>query len=186
MAHPLAQIIELPVREKAEHRPRIVALAFDSGLRAQEALLAVRGLEELGRLSVHDAVLLARDGEGRTAIVGTSDPIPVAAAVPGALFGALVGSILAGPPGFLVGGLLAGATSAVAGKLIDAGIPAAIVEQLRELTAPDHTVLAVLVSDVHEEAMVDELRRFQGAYVVYAELPHPTMERVRQVLAGAA
>lgn len=188
MAHPssLAQILELPVREKPANRPRIIALAFASSLRAQEALLAIRGLEERAKLQIHDALLLARSGDGRTQILGTSDPIPVAAAVPGALFGALVGSIVAGPPGFLLGGLLAGAGSALAGKLLDAGIPAAVVEQLRELTAPDHTVMAVLVSDVQEEAVIDELRRFAGAYVVYAELPHPTVERVRQALAGVA
>jgi uncharacterized membrane protein len=178
-----AQPIPLP-RTQAESPRRIVALAFDSPLRAQEALLAALRLEQRGLLTLHDAVFISRSSSGRAEIVETSDPDPVAMAVPTSLLGALIGTLLAGPIGLLVGGVLAGSGGAIAAKLIDTGIPDRVVAELGELTQPGQTSLALLVSDVAGVAAIDELRRFQGARLVYAEVPPAALELMRQVLAG--
>lgn len=164
----------------------LIALGFDSPLRAQEALLAAMRLEEHRQLALHDAVLIARSGDAPPEVTETTDPKAVAAAVPSALFGALVGTLLAGPLGFLIGGALAGGAGALAAKLIDTGIPYRTVVELQERTQPGQTVLALLVSDIAGIAVIEELRRFQGADVVYAELPPNTLELVRQVLARAS
>lgn len=163
---------------------RIIALAFDSALKAQEALLAALRLQEEELLTLHDAVFVNRSEDGHTEIVETSDPVPVAAAVPSSLFGALIGTLVAGPIGFLVGGVLAGGGGALAAKLIDTGIPDRVVGELQELTKPGQTVLALLVSDLAGMAMIEELRRFRGARVVYAQLPPAALELVRQALAS--
>lgn len=161
---------------------RTVALAFDSPLLAQEAMLAALRLQDSGLLALHDAVFVTRDERGELAVTETMDPTPVAAAVPSTLFGALVGTLVAGPIGFLVGGLVGGGAGALAAKLIDTGIPDAIVARLRVLTKPGQTVLALLVTEVSGEAVVGELHRFQGAEVVYADLPPAALEVVRQAL----
>jgi len=166
---------------------RLIALGFDSPLRAQEALLAAMRLEENDQLSLHDAVLIARSSaDGPPEVTETTNPKTVAAAVPSALLGALIGTLLAGPLGFLIGGALAGGAGALAAKLIDTGIPYRTVAELQERTQPGQTVLALLVSDIAGIAVIEELRRFQGADVVYAELPPGAVELVRQVLARAS
>jgi uncharacterized membrane protein len=163
---------------------RIVALAFDSSLRAQEAMLAALGLQENKLLTVHDAVLVRRAADGSVEVSESTDPTPVAAAVPSGLVGALVGTLIAGPLGFLIGGVLAAGGGALAAKLIDTGIPDRIVHELRDLTRPGQTVLALLVSDISGVAVIEELRRFEGARVVYAQLPAEALAVLRQVLAG--
>lgn len=165
---------------------RIVAIAFDSPLRAQEALLAAMRLEERGLLALHDAVFLSRSAAGHVEIVETSDPQPVAMAVPSSLLGALVGTLLAGPIGLLVGGVLGGGGGALAARLIDTGIPDRFVDELGTLTQPGQTSLALLVSDVAGPPVIDELRRFQGARLVYADVPPAALAVMRQVLAGRA
>lgn len=184
LSGPMAMTAQPLPQMQAESTRRIVALAFDSPLRAQEALLAALRLEQRGLLTLHDAVFINRSTSGRAEIVETSDPDPVAMAVPTSLLGALIGTLLAGPIGLLVGGVLAGSGGAIAAKLIDTGIPDRVVAELGELTQPGQTALALLVSDVAGVAAIDELRRFQGARLVYAQVPPAALEVMRQVLAG--
>lgn len=175
----------VPVTNTTAAPQRIVALAFESPLLAQQALLAALRLQEKGELDLHDAVFVSRSENAPAEVIETMDPTPVAAAVPSSLFGALVGTLVAGPLGFLIGGVLAGGTGALVAKLIDTGIPDAVIQQLRELTKPDQTVLALLVSNWGVAAVVDELHRFVGAHVVYADLPAASLEVVRQALHDA-
>jgi len=172
----------LPTASVAAAPQRIVALAFDSPLLAQQALLAALSLQENGELALHDAVFVSRTEEAPAEVIETMDPTAVAAAVPSSLFGALVGTLVAGPLGFLIGGVLAGGTGALVAKLIETGIPDQVIQQLRELTKPGQTVLALLVSNWGPAAVVEQLNRFVGAHVVYAELPPASLEVVRQAL----
>jgi uncharacterized membrane protein len=110
----------------------------------------------------------------------------VAIAVPSSLVGALIGTLIAGPLGLLIGGVLAGGGGAVAARLIDTGIPNRVVRELSERTQPGQTSLALLVSDVAAVEVLRELRRFQGAGIVYADVPPETLEVMRQALAGPA
>jgi uncharacterized membrane protein len=167
----------------AERAPRaIIALAFPAPQRAKDALDAAMMLQDRGLLAVHDAVLVFRPTDARARVRETRDPSPTVAAVPGSLLGALLGVLLAGPLGLVIGGAVGAGSGALAARLIDIGIPDDVVVQLRELTAPGDTVLALLVSDVHGVAVIEELRRFQGARIVYATLPEAALELVRRTL----
>jgi uncharacterized membrane protein len=170
-------------RTPTEQQRRIVALAFESPLRAQEAMGSAMRLQAEGLLTIHDAVFVDRHEAGRAEVTPSLDPAPVAAAVPSSLFGALIGTLVAGPLGFLIGGVLAGGGGALVAKLVESGIPHHVVGELQELTTPGQTVLALLVSDIAGMAVIEELRRFRGARVVYAQLPPAALELMRQVLA---
>lgn len=165
-----------------ESRRRIVALAFDTHAEAQQALAAALRLQDKDLLDVHDAVFVSRTEDGTVDVAVTSDPTPVAAAVPSSLFGALVGTLVAGPIGFLIGGVLSGGCGALVAKLVDSGIPARIVTALQGLTRPGQTVLALLVSNIGGLPVIEELRRFRGAKVVFAQLPPDAIETVKHAL----
>jgi uncharacterized membrane protein len=67
-------------------------------------------------------------------------------------------------------------------KIVSSAIPHHVVGELQELTRPGQTVLALLVSDIAGRAVLEELRKFRGARVVYAQLPAESLELVRYVL----
>ena len=147
----------------ADAPQRILALEFDSPPLARDAVHAAWELHNRHTVAVHDLVLLSTE-DGAARVVESLDPTPVAAAVPASLFGALVGSLVAGPLGFLIGGVVAGGTGALVTKLVDTGIPHRLIAQLRRRAKPGQAVLALLVDD---DANVDELRHLPGAHVVY-------------------
>jgi len=137
---------------------RIVTLAFDSTAQARQALTSALRLQEHDLLTLHDAVFVSRAEDGTTKVTETVDPAPVAAAVPSSLLGAVVGMLVGGPLGFLIGGVLAGCSGALLARLVDTGIPSRVVGELRQLTRPGQTVLALQVSDLAGMAVIEELR----------------------------
>lgn len=168
-----------------ENDPRkLIVLAFDSPLKAQEALMAATRLMTEGEILLHDAVFVAKDANGETVVKETTDVTPGEAAMDGAFWGLLFGTLLAGPVGALVGGAISAGTGALAAKLIDTGVPDQCVQQLRDTVTPGTTALALLVSHVHLEALVKEMRRFAGAQIVTTDLPDATVAAVREALAG--
>jgi uncharacterized membrane protein len=127
--------------------PRILALAFDSHQLAHQALQAAMALRDDEVLDLHDAVMLSSHGARSATVVSKMDPMPIAAAVPASLFGALFGAILAGPIGLLVGGALGGGGGALVARLVDTGIPSHAIDALRDTVAPGQYLLALLVSE---------------------------------------
>jgi len=109
---------------------------------------------------------------------------PGQAALDGAFWGLLFGTLLAGPVGALVGSALTAGTGALMAKVIDTGVPDERVQELRQIVTPGTTALALLVSHIHVEALVAELKRFAGARVVTTDLPEATVAAVREALAG--
>lgn len=182
----LAEPLVLSPNAEPSSVRRVVALAFDAVPRAHEALLAALRLEERRLLTLHDAVIVSRSEAGELEITQTSDPAPVAAAVPTSLVGALIGTLIAGPIGLLVGGVLGGGGGAIAARLAHDGIPDRVVRDLAEETPPGGTSLVLLVGDVAGSAVLDELRRFQGARILYGGVSPVALEAVQRAVGPAA
>lgn len=164
---------------------QLVILGFDSTIRAEEALLAMTRLSTEGKILLHDAVFVQRDAEGRAHVRETTDPTPGNAAIDGSIWGLLFGTILAGPVGALIGGTITAGTSALLAKIIDTGVPDAVVKELRETVTPGTTALALLVSHLQANALPDELRRFSGAKIIQTDLPAETVAALREALGAS-
>jgi uncharacterized membrane protein len=141
----------------------VLAVLFDKPTRADEALLAVIHLQQEGGIQLADAVVVAKNADGNTAIRQTVDVTPGRGAISGMWLGTLVGLLFGGP----IGGAVAGAAGgALYGKLVDIGLDDKWVKQMADWIDPGTSALLLLVNDpvVREEA-IRELGRFEGKVI---------------------
>jgi uncharacterized membrane protein len=164
----------------------LLVLAFDSPLKSREAFIAFQRLQLEKVLAIHDAVFFEKDSAGHTVVLETIDPQPGMSAASGGFWGALLGTLIAGPVGTLVGAATTAGLGALAAKLIDIGIPDATVEELEEAIPASSSALALLISQLDEAGLERELARFSGAKLVRSDLTPFTVQRLRNALAGQA
>lgn len=157
----------------------VVALAFDDGLMAQEALLAALRLRARNRLGLEDAAIVAKDETGRLRLQQTKDLNTLQGASSGAWIGILAGLFV--PGGVLIGGALGAALGGLWAKLRDIGISDARMRSLGEELPSGHAALFLLVTDAHRFHAMAELRRFP-ARLFYDTLDDRDRTDVREAL----
>ena len=160
----------------------LVGLSFDDAYRAEQFLTAATGLNAKERIVLKDAVLVAKDEGGRTAVRETIDLAPGRTALSGAVWAGLFGLILGGPVGWAAGLAVGAGSGVVAAKVVDLGISDEWVAWFRDAVKPGTTIVALLVEDLDRDALVAEAARFTGAQLVYANLEEHTLERIREAL----
>ena len=156
------------------------AFAFDSSLRAQEALLSAMRLVARQHLKLEDAAVVAKV-RGRVRITQTKDVSPSQGAVGGAWIGILAGLFL-GPGGPLVGGALGAAAGGLFAKLRDFGIDDDEMKRMGEELGDGEAALFLLVEDCHRMRALHEVSRFPGRLLVTTAAPE-LAEDVRSRLA---
>lgn len=161
----------------------LLVLAFDSSLKSREAFLAFQRLQLERVLLVHDAVFIDKDENGEASVVETLDPQLAPTAVGSGFWGALLGTFVAGPVGTLVGGAASAGLGALAAKLIDIGIPDETVTELEDAIPAPSSALALLVSNLKEDRVELELKRFSGSRLVRSDLSPFAVQRLRNALA---
>lgn len=166
----------------ADEQQYLVGISFADAFRAREFLTAVTRLASRHELVLDDAVVVAKNDEGKTFVEETTDPPPGRAALSGGMWAGLFGLFLGGPVGWLVGGAIGAGVGAVSAKVIDHGIPDEWVQWFRAAVREGTTTVAILVKSVSLEALVTEASRFAGASLVYANLDPSTTSRLRQAL----
>jgi uncharacterized membrane protein len=127
-------------------------------------------------------VFVAADADGKTVVRETIDPSPGRSALGGAMWTGLFGLLLGGPIGWIGGMAIGAGTGAVAAKAIDLGIPDEWVEWFKNAVDPNKVVLALLASDVDINVLVDEVGRFAGAELLYANLDPSALRRLNEAL----
>jgi uncharacterized membrane protein len=139
----------------------ILAVVLDKASRASELLLALVNLSNEGKIKMHDAVIVAKDEDGKTKIVETVDVTPAKGALSGTWWGMLAGLIIGGPVflGAAVGGAAAGA---LYGKLVDKGLQDQWVKDMAAWIDPGTSALLLLVDSGFDPAVIDEMKRFEG------------------------
>ena len=91
---------------------RMLAVVFDSEVRALEGARALEDLAEHGSIGVHAVRVVSKDADGKTSVISTYDPTPEGG-LGGTAIGTLIG-MLGGPVGLVVGavgGFVAGAAT---------------------------------------------------------------------------
>ena len=162
----------------------LLVIAFDSSLKSREAFLAFQRLQSEQIVVVLDAVFIEKDQGGKVSVLETLDPQPAATAAGGGFWGALLGTLVAGPVGALIGAAATAGLGALAAKLIDLGIPDQTVRELEAATPAGTSALALLLSDVNEAGLERELQRFSGSKLVRSDLAPMTVQRLRNALAS--
>jgi uncharacterized membrane protein len=162
----------------------LVGISFPDIYRAQEFLTAATGLAAKGSLRLKDAVIVLKDDDGKTHVKETVDPEPGRTALSGALWAGLFGLFLGGPVGWAAGLAVGGVGGAVTAKLVDIGVSDEWVDWFRQAVQPGTTTVVLLVEELQTEALLDEVRRFPGAELVYANLADDTLDRIKTALAG--
>jgi uncharacterized membrane protein len=160
----------------------LIGIAFGDLFRAREFLSSVTRLASLGHLKLKDAVFVVAGADGATVVQETTDPTPGKAAMSGAMWAGLIGLVLGGPVGWIAGAAIGAGAGATTAKFVDLGIPDEWVEWFRAAATPGKTTLAVLANDVNRTALADELQRFAGAELVYANIEQHTIDRWRTAL----
>ncbi|MGH9135538.1 MAG: DUF1269 domain-containing protein [Acidimicrobiales bacterium] len=169
--------------ENGPPRPdTIVGISFDDAFRAQEFLTATYRLASQHQVEMLDAVTIVKDQTGKTSVRETTDPQPLQSALSGGVWAGLFGLILGGPVGWLAGTAIGAGAGAVTAKVIDHGIPDEWVKWFREAVRPGTATVVLLLGTVDREATLDELRRFAGAHLVYANVDPDAVQRIREAL----
>ena len=142
-----------------------LAVALDHGHAADEALAAVRALEDEPDVSVRDAAVVTRTELGRIELQQTREIAVGEGIVSGGAAG-LVAGVLLGLP---VGGALLGLAGGALFGLRDRGIPDGRLRKLGEDLEPGQALLCVLV----DARTVAPMREALGRYgtVFDADLP---------------
>jgi uncharacterized membrane protein len=163
----------------------LVGISFADLFRAQEFLTAASRLNASKLLVLKDAVIVVKNESGNTVVRETIDPQPARSALSGAVWTGLLGLLLAGPVGWLAGTAVGAGAGAVTAKVMDYGIPDEWVSWFREAVQPGTATVALLVTEVDRNALIEEVERFQGAHLVYANLDDLTLDRIRAALGEA-
>ncbi|MEX2324905.1 MAG: DUF1269 domain-containing protein [Nitriliruptoraceae bacterium] len=156
------------------------AFAFDSPLRAQEALLAAMRMVARKQLTLEDAAIVAKV-RGRVRVTQTKDVTPTQGAVGGAWLGILAGLFL-GPGGPIVGAALGAAAGGLFAKLRDIGIDDDEMKRMGDELDDDEAALFLLVEDCHQMRALHEVSRFPGRLLA-SSADADLQETVRQRLA---
>lgn len=160
----------------------LVAVVFADPLQAQEFFLAVQRLAAGGSLTLHDAVIVAKQPDGTTQVRESIDPQPGRSAVSGALWAGLLGLMFGGPVGWVAGlGIGAGVGAGIA-KVVDVGIPDEWVAWFRDAVTPGSTSLVLLVEALDAETFRDEVARFPGATLLHTTIDARALREIDTAL----
>lgn len=160
----------------------IVGLSFDDPFRAQEFHISAIGLGNKHDLELLDVVTIIKDENGKTHVAETIDPSPGRSALSGGMWAGLFGLLLGGPIGWAAGVAVGAGVGAVAAKVVDLGLPDDWVAWFRDAVQPGTYTVVLLFGEVDAAAAMQELERFAGARLVYANVPPDVVGRIREAI----
>ncbi len=158
----------------------IIGMSFDKASRADEVLLALVHLQQEGEIALSDAVVVAKDQNGKIHIRQTVDPTPGQSALTGSIWGMLAGMLFGGPV-FLAAAAVGAGGGALMAKLIDLGLDDKWVKEVGKWLDPGTSALLLLVAADVRPSVVKELGRYEGK-VLYCTFPEAVRHELERAL----
>jgi len=155
---------------------QLIVVAFDHFDDAKTAMASLRSLEKLGRISFEDTAIVQRDPDGkanvRNEVSGTTETATVV--------GAVIGGIMsfAFP---LIGVAIGAALGAAVGAMLDRGVSAKFIDEVKTTLRPGRSALFLVVRRSDADATIAALRPFSGD-VIQTTLDTETEEALRSAL----
>jgi uncharacterized membrane protein len=156
----------------------LVAIVYDEEPKAAEMLSVLRDLQASGDVTLTDAVGIASDQEGKVRIVETVDRESAHTARKGALWGVVVGALLAVP----VVGLVAGAgIGAFAARGSDTGITREFQKRVAERLQPGTSAVLVLGRATNREKALAAVKPL-GGHLIHTDVPPDVLQEIEAAL----
>jgi len=138
----------------------LVVAVFDDEKTAWDAVVAASAIAAQGKLGLHDACLVVRDGDGNVHKRETHDISTTKAGWYGGAWGLLGGAILGFPIALAAAGAGLGAFMA---RRRDLGITESFEQEVAQRLNPGTSAAVVLVDDEHA-AQIESAARGRGAW----------------------
>ena len=159
----------------------LIAIAFDSKDKAQQALQRAVEMQKSHLLDLGDAVIVTKDENGKVNLQQSINLV-AAGAASGGMWGTLIGLLFLNP----LLGLAAGAASgALGGYLTDIGIDDNFMKEMGQKLTPCTSALFVLVRKSTPDRVLPELRALGGT-VFTTSLSEADERKLREALEGEA
>jgi uncharacterized membrane protein len=163
----------------------LILLKFDDTYRAQQALAAVRALEELDKAWVDDVAVVEKHKSGRVSL-----HTPHGSTAGGALWGGILGMLLFWwfPPGWFLAGWLGGmGIGAAAGEAMKkSGIDKGLVDEIKAELTDGTSALALIGASGDADEMAKAFERYEPTKVIRHTLEDKTVENLKDALEGPA
>lgn len=156
----------------------LILMKFDTTYGAEQALAAVRALEELDYAWIEDVAVVERHKSGRLSTHTTHGSVTAGAAW-GWLTGGLIG-LLFGPVGFLTGivvGTGGGALIEKAAK--ESGLDKDLLDELRNSLDKGTSVLALIGASGDADQMARAFEPYAPVEVIRRELPEEALTNLK-------
>jgi uncharacterized membrane protein len=155
---------------------QVVAISFDSENDARSALASLRSLEQAGQIHFEDTAIVVHradlEYEVKNEVSGTTET--------GAVVGALLGGLLFVV--FPIAGIALGAAAgAGVGALLNRGVDANFVKEVKEGLPPGKSALFLVIKDANADATIPALRRYHGE-VIQTTLDSETEDALRAAM----
>lgn len=157
--------------------PNLTIWRFDTPLGVDSGELRLKRLEQQGAITVHDATAVIWMPRAEKPVVRHLRHRKASATGQGALWGAVLGTLVLAP----VAGAAVGATAgAVIERLRDAGVDEQTIANLCTALTPGTSALVLVASGANPEVVGPEITA-SGATLIHAEVDDATSEELRRL-----
>ena len=135
----------------------LVAIAYEDEATAKDVIATLAQLQTEHAIELEDAVLVARDADGKVKLHQGSTA--AAGAAGGALWGGLIGLLFLAP---LLGMAVGAATGAAAGALTDVGVDDNFMKELGSRLGEGNAAVIILVRQATPDKVLAQIGRYGG------------------------
>lgn len=156
----------------------LLVAGFEGYHRAEQVMDDLNKMDEEDTISILNAVVIKKDGQGNVSVSEDSDVRPGSGALFGALVGVLIG-FLGGPGGAVVGAAAGAITGGITAAGIDMGFDNAALDEIKTVLSPNHSAILALIERDWTEQFVGEINGRNGR-IIRTALREADLNRIRK------